>query len=413
MSDDRTFVIVGASLAGAKAAETLRTKGFAGRVVLIGDDHERPYERPPLSKEYLSGKKPKEKAYVHAEGFYAEQNIDLRLGVRVIAVDREAHDVELDGGERVLYDKLLLTTGSSVNELGVPGADLGGVRYLRTMDDSTALKAALSTAGARVVVVGGGWIGLEVASAARGYGDEVVLIEPAPVPLFAVLGQELGQFYAQVHRDHGVDVRLGEGVTSLIGDAGQVTAVALNDGTHIAADVVVVGVGIRPNVSLAADAGLLVDDGIIVDEFLQTTDPDIYAAGDVANAHNPHLGRQIRVQHWANAQDQGVAVAASMLGVGTPFTKVPYFFSDQYEIGMEYSGLARPGDYDEVVYRSSLESREFCAFWLAEGTVIAGMNVNVWDVHADIRALIKSGAPVDVAKLTDPAVPVAAAALRS
>jgi 3-phenylpropionate/trans-cinnamate dioxygenase ferredoxin reductase subunit len=410
MSDDRTFVIVGASLAGAKAAETLRSKGFAGRIVLIGDDHERPYERPPLSKEYLSGKKPKEKAYVHPEGFYAEQNIDLRLGVRVSAIDREAHDVELDGGERVHYDKLLLTTGSSVNELKVPGAELGGVRYLRTMDDSTALKAALSTAGARVVVVGGGWIGLEVASAARGYGDEVVLIEPAPVPLFAVLGQELGEFYAQVHRDHGVDVRLGEGVTSLIGDAGQVTAVALNDGTHIAADVVVVGVGIRPNVSLAADAGLLVDDGVIVDEYLQTTDPDIYAAGDVANAHNAHLGRQIRVQHWANAQDQGVAVAASMLGVGTPFTKVPYFFSDQYDLGMEYSGLALSGDYDEVVYRGSLASREFCAFWLSKATVIAGMNVNVWDVHSDIRALIKSGAPVDIAKLTDPGVPIAAAA---
>ena len=412
MSDERTFVIVGASLAGAKAAETLRSKGFSGRIVLIGDDHERPYERPPLSKEYLTGKKPKEKAYVHAESFYAEQNIDLRLGVRVTAIDRGAHDVELDGGERVHYDKLLLTTGSSVNELKVPGADLDGVYYLRTMDDSTALKAALSTAGARVVIVGGGWIGLEVASAARGYGNEVVLIEPQPVPLFGVLGQELGEFYAQLHRDHGVDVRLSVGVTSLIGGAGRVTAVALNNGTQVAADVVVIGVGIRPNVSLAADSGLLVDDGIIVDEYLQTTDPDIYAAGDVANAHNPHLGRQIRVQHWANAQDQGVAVAASMLGVGTPFTKVPYFFSDQYDIGMEYSGLAQPGDYDELVYRGSRESREFCAFWLSSGTVIAGMNVNVWDVHSDIRALIKSGAPVDVAKLTDPAVPIADAPTR-
>lgn len=412
MSDGRTFVIVGASLAGAKAAETLRSSGFAGRIILIGDDRERPYERPPLSKEYLTGKKPKEKAYVHAEGFYAEQNIDLRLGVIVIAVDREAHDVELRGGERVHYDKLLLTTGSSVNELKVPGADLDGVYYLRTMDDSTALKAALEPGKRRVVIVGGGWIGLEVASAARGYGDEVVLVEPQPVPLFGVLGQELGEFYAQVHRDHGVDLRLSVGVTSLIGDAGQVTAVALNDGTQVAADVVVVGVGIRPNVSLAADAGLLVDDGIIVDEYLQTTDPDIYAAGDVANAHNPQLGRQLRVQHWANAQDQGVAVAGSMLGVGEPFAKVPYFFSDQYDVGMEYSGLARPGDYDQVVYRGSLESHEFCAFWLYKGMVIAGMNVNVWDVHSDIRALIKSGARVDIAKLTDPAVPIADATAR-
>jgi 3-phenylpropionate/trans-cinnamate dioxygenase ferredoxin reductase component len=409
MNDDRTFVIVGASLAGAKAAETLRGRGFSGRIVLIGDDHERPYERPPLSKEYLTGKKPKEKAYVHAEGFYAEQNIDLRLGVRVVALDREAHDVELDGGELLHYDKLLLTTGSSVNELNVPGADLGGVRYLRTMDDSTALRSALTTDSARVVIVGGGWIGLEVASAARGYGDSVVLIEPQPVPLFGVLGQELGEFYARLHRDHGVDLRQGVGVTTLIGDAGQVTAVALSDGTEVAADVVVVGVGIRPNVSLAADAGLLVDDGIIVDEYLQTTDPDIFAAGDVANAHNPQLGRQLRVEHWANAQDQGTAAAASMLGVGEPFAKVPYFFSDQYDVGMEYSGLARPGDYDEVVYRGSLESREFCAFWLSTGTVIAGMNVNVWDVHSGIRALIKSGATVDIAKLTDPRAPIAEA----
>jgi 3-phenylpropionate/trans-cinnamate dioxygenase ferredoxin reductase component len=407
MSDDRTFVIVGASLAGAKAAEALRSKGFEGRVVLIGDDHERPYERPPLSKEYLTGRKPKEKAYVHAEGYYAEQNIDLRLGVRVVALHRDEHEVELDGGERVPYDKLLLTTGSSVNELKVPGADLEGVHYLRTMDDSTTLKSAISKPGAHVVIIGAGWIGLEVASAARGYGAQVVLIEPQPVPLFGVLGQELGEFYAQLHRDHGVDVRLRVGVTRLIGDAGRVSAAVTGNGTQIAADVVVVGVGIRPNVSLAADAGLLVDNGIIVDEYLQTTDPDIYAAGDVANAHNPHLGRQLRVEHWANAHDQGPAAAASMLGVGEAFAKVPYFFSDQYDVGMEYSGLARPHDYDELVYRGSRASHEFCAFWLSKGTVIAGMNVNVWDVHSDIRALIKSRALVDVAKLIDPGVPIA------
>ncbi|HXR42763.1 MAG TPA: FAD-dependent oxidoreductase, partial [Acidothermaceae bacterium] len=255
-----------------------------------------------------------------------------------------------------------------------------------------------------LVVVGGGWIGLEVAAAARHYGASVVLIEPQPTPLYAVLGQELGEFYAQVHRDQGVDVRLGIGVTEFKGDGASVRAVVASDGSEIPADVVVVGVGIRPNVELAADAGLLVDDGIVVDEYLCTTDPDIFAAGDVANAHNPHYGRHLRVQHWANANDQGPAVAKSMLDRDEPFTKVPYFFSDQYDVGMEYSGMHGPGAYDDVVYRGDPANREFCVFWLSEGVVIAGMNVNVWDVHSDIRALIKSRAQVDRAKLADPAV---------
>ena len=403
MTDNRVFVIVGASLAGAKAAETLRESGFEGQVVLIGAENDRPYERPPLSKEYLLGKKPVEKAFVHGENFYAEKNIELRLGTRVTAVDRDARDVVLDGGDRLHFDRLLLTTGSSAVRLKLPGADLAGIYYLRTMEESTNLKKALAEGG-QLVVVGGGWIGLEVAAAARHYGASVVLIEPQPTPLYAVLGQELGEFYAQVHRDQGVDVRLGIGVTEFKGDGASVHAVVASDSSEIPADVVVVGVGIRPNVELAADAGLLVDDGIVVDEYLRTTDPDIFAAGDVANAHNPHYGRHLRVQHWANANDQGPAVAKSMLDRDEPFTKVPYFFSDQYDVGMEYSGMHGPGAYDDVVYRGDPANREFCVFWLSEGVVIAGMNVNVWDVHSDIRALIKSRAQVDRAKLADPAV---------
>ncbi len=406
MSDDRVFVIVGASVAGAKAAEALRDKGFEGRIVLVGAEAERPYERPPLSKEYLIGKKPAEKGYVHPESFYAEHNIELRLGVTVTSIDPGRHEIELAAGERLHYDKLLLATGSSVIPLKVPGADLDGVHYLRTLDDSTALKTALAEGG-RVVIVGGGWIGLEVASAARGYDAQVVLIEPQAAPLLGVLGPELGGFYAQLHRDRGVDVRLGVGVSSFKGHDGAVTAVVTAEGVEIDADVVVVGVGIKPNAELAAAAGLSAGDGILVDEYLQTSDPDIYAAGDVANAHNPQLGHRVRVQHWANANDQGPAAAASMLGLGEPYSKVPYFFSDQYDVGMEYSGLAKSGEYDDLVYRGDPASREFCVFWVSKGTVIAGMNVNIWDVHPQIRALIKNRTQVDVAKLADPAVSIA------
>lgn len=405
MSDAQRFVIVGASLAGAAAAEALRESGFSGRLTLVGEESHRPYERPPLSKGYLLGKEPAEKAYVHSEGFYAEHDIELRVKTRATAVDREAKEVVLDDGGRVGYDTLLLTTGSSVVRLKVPGAELDGLHYLRSLDDSRKLKAALE-AGGQVAIVGGGWIGLEVAAAARHHGASVVLIEPQPTPLHAVLGPELGEFYAQVHRDHGVDVRLGVGVAEFKG-AGVVTAILLADGTDVPADTVVVGVGIRPNVELAVEAGLLVDDGVVVDEYLRTTDPDIFAAGDVANAHNPQYGRHLRVQHWANAKDQGAAAARNMLGLDEPFTKVPYFFSDQYDVGMEYSGLHRPGDYDDIAYRGDPASREFCVFWLKEGGVVAGMNVNVWDVHSDIRALIKSGKPVERARLADPSLPLA------
>ncbi len=405
MSDGHRFVIVGASLAGASAAETLREKGFAGSITLVGEEPHRPYERPPLSKGYLLGKDPVEKAYVHGENFYPEHGIDLRLDSRVTAIDRGARGVALANGDRIGYDKLLLTTGSSVVRLNIPGADLAGVHYLRSIDDSEKLKQALESGG-QVAVVGGGWIGLEVAAAARNHGASAVVIEPQPTPLHAVLGPELGEFFAQVHRDHGVDMRLGVGVTEFKGDR-VVGAVGLSDGSEVPADAVVVGVGVRPNVELAADAGLLVDDGVVVDEYLRTTDPDIFAAGDVANAHNPQYGRHLRVQHWANAKDQGAAAARNMLDLDEPFTKVPYFFSDQYDVGMEYSGLHRPGEYDDVVYRADPASREFCVFWLKQGGVVAGMNVNVWDVHSHIRAIIKSGKPIDRARLSDPSTPLA------
>ncbi|MES9541110.1 FAD-dependent oxidoreductase [Actinomadura sp. NPDC000600] len=403
---EETFVIAGAGLAGAKAAETLREEGFSGRVLLVGEEIERPYERPPLSKGYLLDKEPREKAHVHEADWYDKHDVELRTGTSVASIDRGAHQVRLSTGEPVSYDRLLLATGASPRRLDVPGSKLQGIHYLRTMADSAALKQALAPGGRRVVVAGAGWIGLETAAAARAHGNEVTVIEPEPVPLHAAMGPELGGMFADLHREHGAVLRMDEGVAGFWG-AGQVSAVVTSGGAEVPADVVVVGIGVRPNSGLAERAGLEVSDGILVDQSLRTSDPDVYAAGDVANAYNPLLGRRIRVEHWANALNGGPAAARAMLGRDVVYDRVPYFFSDQYDLGMEMSGVAAPGEYDEVVYRGDVPGREFVAFWLSEGRVVAGMNVNVWDVTGDVQALIRSGRPVDAARLADPGVPLA------
>jgi NADPH-dependent 2,4-dienoyl-CoA reductase/sulfur reductase-like enzyme len=402
-----TFVIVGASLAGAKAAQTLREEGFQGRLILVGEESERPYERPPLSKGFLQGREERAKAYVHEPGWYEENGVELRLGVQATAVDRAARTVELATGERIGYDKLLLATGSSPRRLDVPGATLQGIHYLRTMADSQRLKEELAPGGRRVVVAGAGWIGLETAAAARGYGNEVTLIEPEPTPLHAALGPEVGGLFADLHRAHGVDLRLDQGVAGFWG-AGQVSAVVTSGGQEITADVVIVGIGVRPNAELAERAGLEVSDGVLVDQSLRTSDPDIFAAGDVAGVYHPLLGKRIRVEHWANALNGGPAAARAMLGQAVSYERLPYFFTDQYELGMELSGVATPGEYDDVVFRGDPGSAEYVAFWLQDGRVTAGMNVNVWDVASDIQAIIKAGDRVDVARLTDPKVPLSA-----
>ncbi|WP_433326070.1 NAD(P)/FAD-dependent oxidoreductase [Spirillospora sp. CA-294931] len=403
---EETFVIVGASLAGAKAAETLREEGFEGRVLLIGEEIERPYERPPLSKGFLLGDKPREDAHVHEGDWYERNRIDLRLGVSVTALDRDAHQVRLSTGERVGYDKVLLATGASPRHLDVPGSKLQGIHYLRTMADSAALREALSHGGRRVVVAGGGWIGLETAAAARTYSNDVTLIEPEPTPLHASVGPEVGGLFADLHRKHGVDLRFDQGVAGFWG-AGQVSAVVTSGGQEIPADVVVVGIGARPNAELAQEAGLEVSDGVLVDQSLRTSDPDVYAAGDVANAFNPALGKRIRVEHWANALNGGPAAARAMLGRDVTYDRLPYFFSDQYELGMELSGVSSPGEYDEVVFRGDVDALEFIAFWVSGGRVVGGMNANIWDVTGDIQALIRSGATVDRGRLADPKVPLA------
>jgi len=380
-----TFAIVGAGLAGARAAETLRAEGFDGRVVLFGAEAHLPYERPALSKGYLQGTA--EAPFVHPAEWYAEQDVDLRLGTRVTALDPAAHEVETADGDRLRYTKLLLTTGSSVRRL----AD---AVTLRTLDDSDRLRAALRP-GARVVIVGAGWIGLEVAAAARVAGAEVTVLEQAPAPLLAALGPEMAAVFARLHVEHGVDLRCGVTVRAVRSDA-----VLLDDET-IPADLVVAGIGVTPDVDLARAAGLAVDNGVVVDEHLRSSAPDVWAAGDVANAYHPFAGRHVRVEHWANALHQPVVAAQAMSGKDAVYDRLPYFFTDQYDLGMEYTGFGG----GEVVVRG--DEREFVAFWLRDGRLTAAMNVNVWTGVPEIaRRLIRAGTRLDPAALADPAVPL-------
>jgi 3-phenylpropionate/trans-cinnamate dioxygenase ferredoxin reductase component len=395
-----TFVIVGAGLAGAKAAEALRNQGFDGRLILLGAEHHAPYERPPLSKDYLQGKTPREKVFAHAHHWYAEHDVDLRSGQLVTALDRGARGVELADGSVVSYDKLLLATGAHPRELRVPGADARGVHYLRTLDDSDVLRATLATIS-RLVVIGAGWIGLEVTAAARLAGVEVTVVETAELPLLRVLGPELAQVFAALHLEHGVKFRLNASLAEILNENGTATGVRLGDGTTIAADAVLVAVGAAPNVQLGEAAGLHVDNGIVVDAALRTSDPSIFAAGDVANAFHPFFDRQIRVEHWANARQQPKAAAASMLGNDVAYNELPYFYTDQYDLGMEYVGFVETDGYDRVVFRGDVAGREFIAFWLSNDRVVAGMNVNVWDVVEPIKTLIRSRAAIPATRLAD------------
>ncbi|WP_406831400.1 FAD-dependent oxidoreductase [Pedococcus sp. KACC 23699] len=403
MTDERTFVVVGGGLAGAKAVEALRDKGFGGRLVLFAGEDHLPYERPPLSKDYLKTGEGLDDAFVHDEDWYAAHDIDVRTGTVIASVDRDAREVVTAAGERTGWDRLLLATGSSPRHLDLPGADLDGVVSLRTIEDSNRLRGALKPQ-ARVVLVGGGWIGLEVAAAAREAGATVTVLESLDLPLVRVLGPKVAQVFADLHREHGVDLRTGVQVEELVGEGGSVTGVRLADGSTVPADLVVVGIGAAPNTSLAADAGLDVDNGVVADAVGRTSDPDIFAVGDVANVEHPFLGRRVRVEHWANALNQPTLVASAMLDQPGPEAELPYFFTDQYDLGMEYHGLGSPDD--EVVVRGDLAGREFVAFWLRDGVVTAGMNVNVWDVGDAVKGLIHSRSQVDRAQLADPDVPL-------
>jgi 3-phenylpropionate/trans-cinnamate dioxygenase ferredoxin reductase component len=402
MTSDQTYIIVGASLAGAKAAETLRAEGFDGRLLLIGAEDERPYERPPLSKEYLRGEAKREKVYVHDGGFYAEHDIELQLGRRAVSLSTSRNELGLDDGERLHYDRLLLTTGAQPRRLAIPGSELDGVLYLRSVEDSDALRERLGRGGA-VVVVGAGWIGAEVAASARQRGLEVTVVDPAAVPLERVLGPEVGAIYRDIHADHGTQMLLGTGVEAFEGETA-VERVRTSDGREVECDFVVVGIGVEPRTELAVQAGLAVDNGILVDEHLRTSAPAVFAAGDVANAHHPFYGERIRVEHWANALNQGPTAARNMLGRADAYDRLPYFFSDQYDVGMEYSGFART--WDRVIFRGDPANREFIAFWLVGDHVVAGMNLNVWGLTDGIQRLIRDRVAIDDQRLADTDIPL-------
>ena len=407
MADQRRFVIVGGGLAGAKGAEALRERGFQGSIVVFGTEEHLPYERPPLSKGYLKTGEGLDEAYVHTRQWYAEHDVEVRTGTTVTAIDRDAGEVVTADGERTAYDRLLLATGSSPRTLTLTGHDLGGVLSLRTIEDSDRIRALMQP-GARLVFIGGGWIGLEVASAAREAGADVVVLESLELPLVRVLGSRVAQVFADLHREHGVDLRTSVTVEAIEGSDGAASGVRLADGSVVPADAVVVGIGAAPNVALAEAAGLAVDNGVSADAVGRTSDPDIFVAGDLANVEHPFLGHRVRVEHWANALNQPDVVAAAMLDQDGPEPELPYFFTDQYDLGMEYHGLG--GLDDDVVVRGSLADREFVAFWLREGRVVAGMNVNVWDVGDGIKALIRSRTVVDRDQLADPEVELEAIA---
>jgi 3-phenylpropionate/trans-cinnamate dioxygenase ferredoxin reductase subunit len=405
MPTSPTFVIVGGGLAGAKAAEALRSDGFEGRIVLFAAEDHLPYERPPLSKDYLAGKKALDDFTVDAADWYREHDVDLRLGTEVTGIDLASHSVAFGDGGQEAYDKLLLATGSSSRRPPIPGGDADGVHYLRTVDDASVLLASL-TDGAALAIVGAGWIGLEVAASARARGVNVTVVETAELPLLGALGREAAEVFAGLHREHGVDLRLKTSVESIITEGGRATGLQLGDGTTVGADAVLVAVGAKPNIELAEQAGLqMAGGGVLVNASLRTSDHDVYAVGDIAAAEHPLLGARIRTEHWANALKQPAVAVAGMLGNSATYDELPYFFTDQYDLGMEYVGHAP--DYDSAVFRGDVDKREFTVFWLdAETRVLAGMNVNVWDGLDDIKDLIRSRKPVDAGRLANPDVPL-------
>jgi 3-phenylpropionate/trans-cinnamate dioxygenase ferredoxin reductase component len=411
MPGSTTFVIAGGGLAGAKAVEALRDNDFDGKIVLFAEEQLLPYERPPLSKEYLAGKKSLNEFTVQNADWYRDHDVDLRLGSRVSSLDPAGHTVGLPDGTTVGYDKLLLATGSASKRPPIPGSDAAGVHYLRTYGDAEALNSIL-TEGSSLAVVGAGWIGLEVAASARQRGVNVTVVETAKQPLMAALGETVGEVFATLHREHGVDLRLEaqvEEITRASGAEGRATGLTMRDGSTVTADAVLVAVGAKPNIELAEQAGLAMGSafqgGVLVDASLRTSDPDIYAVGDIAAAEHPLFATRIRTEHWANALKQPAVAVAGMLGKPGEYSELPYFFTDQYDLGMEYVGHAP--SFDRVVFRGDVAGREFVAFWLDGGNrVLAGMNVNIWDVLDDVKALIRSRAPVDPDRLGDPKSPL-------
>ena len=398
------MLIIGGGLAGGTAAEALRNEGFDGDITVVTAESHPPYQRPPLSKGYLAGTEDLDAVVLHPAEWYEERGIRLITGVAVTSLEPAAHAVELEDGERLTYDAVLLATGATPRMIPLPGHDLPGVMTLRRLDDSDELRAQLRDGGKRLVVIGAGWIGMEVAATARGFGNEVAILERDAVPLAVALGAEMGEVFRALHLEHGVDLRTSVGVDRIVGD-GRAEGVVV-DGETLPADLVLVGVGASPNTALAEEAGLDILNGVLTDEALRTSAADVYAAGDIANAFHPVLQRYLRSEHWANALNAGKVAARSMLGQPASFDDIPYFYTDQYDLGMELSGYAPLMTDAEIVVRGDLDAREFIGFWTDDGRIVAGMNVNVWDVNDKVQDLIRSGARIAPDRLRDPEVPL-------
>jgi len=406
MTKDQVFVVIGGGQAGGTAVQTLRAEGFDGRIVLVGAEDHLPYERPPLSKSWLLGEGWQSEGSLQDQQWYDEQRVELRLGTRAVSVNGADHQVTLDDQSTLTYDKLLIASGSNARRLDVPGADLAGVHYLRTLEDSDALVAALQGTP-NVVVVGASWIGLETAAAARSKGCRVTVIGPDAVPLEASMGTLLGEYFAGLHRGHGVEFQLGQRVVGLKGTT-NVTSVVTDDGTEFPADVVIAGVGVSPEVALFDERLLADDGGVRVDPQMRTAETDIFAAGDIASVANPLYGRRLRVEHWANALMDGRIAAQSMLDKDSEFNPAPFFFSDQYDMGMEYAGWVNAKTAGDPVIRGDLAGGAFHAFWVVDDVVVAGMHVNAWDEGiAPVQDLIRSQVKVNSAELANPDVPLA------
>ena len=391
------FVIVGGGLAAGKAAQTLREEGYDGDLVVVTGEAHRPYERPPLSKDYLRGEADRSAVFTIDEDWYA-QNADLRTGEPATGLDPSARKLTLADGSTVDYEKLLLATGSSPRPLPIPGADLQGVHLLRTVEQSDLLASSVKNAE-HVAIVGDGWIGMEVAASTRQMGREVTVFGLGAQPLERVLGPEMGLVFGRLHTDHGVDLLRRTQVAKILGEDGRAVGVETDDGRRVAADVVLLAVGATPNTGLAVEAGINLrpkdlGGGVAVDGTLRTSGPEIWAAGDLASIPSVRYGRPIRVEHWQTALDTGPHAAKAMLGSEEAYDKLPYFFTDQYDLGMEYLGfVAGPDAYDEVVVSGSIESLEFVAFWTKAGRVLAAMAVNTWDRMAEVEALIRASEP--------------------
>jgi 3-phenylpropionate/trans-cinnamate dioxygenase ferredoxin reductase subunit len=394
------FVIVGAGQAGGWAATTLRSQGFAGAITLVGEEPHPPYERPPLSKDVLLGSKPPESTYLWPGDKVSELKIDLRTGVPVSHLHRATQELELATGETLPFDRLLLATGSRVRRLKFAGCDLAGVHYLRTIEDALAIQRDL-TPEARLLVLGGGWIGLETAASARKLGAEVTIIEATDQLCSRVLPKGLADYLLERHQRQGVNVHLRTTVAALKGNS-RVESAVLSTGEELPVSAIVIGVGVEPNVELARQAGLEVNNGIVVDQSGRTSDPRIFAAGDVTNQPNDFLGRRVRLESWANAQNQSIAVAKAMLGQSVAYHDIPWFWSDQYNLNVQLLGI--PHKSDQFVMRGDPASDKFLQFFLYGGRIEAVAAVNNPRDLRMARRLLQSDKEVDRARLSDPAV---------